>query len=107
MIECKFAPATNSITLARGRTHHTTKAEVFVAIRGTVVKADRRQQIEAVAVAPRGTPQHSVGACGLIQILAPLPHVAAQVSNAISVGLKTPHGGCRCISIQITPVSFL
>src|SRR5258708_893975 len=72
--------------LARGDTNNTTKADAAVA--GCVVMAVRRQQMVAFVVTPRGTPQHTFGASGFIQIFAPLPHVAAQIVDAIHIGLK-------------------
>src|SRR6266446_4858616 len=91
-----------AMSLARGRTHHTTKAGGEVANSGCEVKAVGRQQPEALGVIPRSTAEYPVDASGFIQILAPLKHVAAHVVNAMHIGLKTPHRRCRRVSIRVT-----
>src|SRR5580765_3910060 len=78
--------------LARGRTQHTTESHEVGANTGRAVNAVRRLQIAAGAFIPRGTAEHTDSAPGFIQVLAPLPHVAAQIVDAMDVRRKAPHG---------------
>jgi hypothetical protein len=74
-----------------GTTHqHTPKAEaVAAATIGRVVVAAGRQQEAGTAEVPRRTAQHTVRVARPVPVLAPFPHVAADVVEAQFIGRKT------------------
>ena len=71
---------------------HTPKTEEAAATTGRATAAEGRQQeAGTAAIAPRRTAQHTVRVGWTVLVLAPFPHVASHVVQAILVRSKAPH----------------